>query len=291
MTKRIHVQTDVGRLAVFDRPGQPGMPTIVLVHGAGFSSAVFEQQFLSERLTGFRLVAIDLPGHGASDRPSQPDQAYSFGGLASGIGQVINTLELNDCIICGWSLGGHAALELLDDEPLVAGAVISGTPPMSNGPLGSLRALHFTRDMLLGSKARFTRSDAERFERLCLGVYADGKHIETQMAVDPQARPNLARSIFLGQNSDQRALLLNATKPVCILQGEHDPLVRSSYVGSILASSDYHGRGQILAGAGHAPFVQAQSRFEQALSDFALDIAIGTDRRVAERASNELKVA
>ena len=152
---------------------------------------------------------------------------------------------------------------------------------MASGPLGPLRALHFSRDMLLGSKARFTRIDAERFERLCLGVYADGRHIETLRDVDPQARPNLARSVFLGQNSDQRSLALNAGKPLCILQGEHDPLIRASYVAALMASPDYHGRGQIVGGAGHAPFIQAQGRFEQALAAFAVDVSIGTERRVA----------
>ncbi len=291
MPTRIHVDTDIGRLAVFDRPGAPGMPTIVLLHGTGFSSAVFERQFLSDQLADCRLVAIDLPGHGASGKPRDPDKAYTFGGLADGVARVIRVLELTGCVVMGWSLGGHVALELLDKEALVAGAVISGTPPMSNGPLGSLRTLHFSRDMLLGSKARFSQADAVRFEQLCLGVYANGRHIESLIGVDPQARPTLARSVFLGQNSDQRLLALNAGKPLCILQGENDPLIRSSYIASLIASPDFNGRGQILSGAGHAPFIQAQGRFEQALMTFALDVGVGTEREVAEPADIERKVA
>lgn len=49
-----------------------GGPAIVLCHGNSSSHRTFEQQLRGELGRRFRLVAIDLPGHGESARARDP---------------------------------------------------------------------------------------------------------------------------------------------------------------------------------------------------------------------------
>lgn len=267
------VTTPHCQIAVQDAPGDEGLPALVFLHGTGFSSDVFAEQMSSAALDGYRRVAIDFPGHGASGRADSPGDVYSFVGLADVVSAVLKSLELDNVVLVGWSLGGHVALEMLDQDDRVSGALIFGTPPLTKGPIATLRGLHFSRDMLLGSKPRFTQTDAERFEKLCLGPAADGRFVETLLAVDENVRPMLARNVMLGQCGDQRQLALQATKPLCIVQGEDDPIIRSSYVKDLIDDPAFGGEGHVLAGAGHAPSIECPDRFDAILADFAATVA------------------
>jgi len=78
----------------------------------------------------YRLICIDLPGYGESDAPTLPVKTYSFPGFADAVTEVINSLELENFIVVGWSLGGHVALELTSRLPQLQGLLITGTPPI-----------------------------------------------------------------------------------------------------------------------------------------------------------------
>ena len=80
----------------------------------------------------FRLVAVDLPGHGASDDAKDPS-AYSLPGHARAVRAAVDALGLDEARFVGWSLGGHVALEMAPDLPRARGFVIFGTPPITSG--------------------------------------------------------------------------------------------------------------------------------------------------------------
>ena len=103
------VGTPNGRIAVHESAGQG--PKAVLLHGNSASSRAFSKQLdgpLGER---FRLVALDLPGHGASDDVGDA-ALYSFKNQAKTARAAIEALGLSDARLVGWSLGGHLALEI-----------------------------------------------------------------------------------------------------------------------------------------------------------------------------------
>jgi pimeloyl-ACP methyl ester carboxylesterase len=91
----------------------------VLIHGNSSSSRAFSHQLdgpVGERL---RLVAVDLPGHGASDDAKDPS-ACSLPGHARAVRSVVEALGLGEARFVGWSLGGHIALEMAADLPKAA---------------------------------------------------------------------------------------------------------------------------------------------------------------------------
>lgn len=83
-----------------------GEQTIVLIHGWGFHRGVWHQ--LALRLQkNYRVIAIDLPGHGESD-------AFAFDDW---LPAMIDCLREQTCHVLGWSLGGLLATQLIQRVP------------------------------------------------------------------------------------------------------------------------------------------------------------------------------
>ncbi len=272
-----HIKSrQLGPLRYSERPAKTGLnaPTIVFLHGNSFSSAVFQKQFNSAQLNDFRLIAFDLPGHGQS-KPITPDTDYSFGTLADVIIDGLDALDLRNVVVAGWSLGGHVALEMQDRTTRIAGTMIFGAPPLLAGALSSIRAYHFSRDMFLVSKSLLSPVDAVRFERFCIGREANGEHIKAIKAADPKMRVNVFKSVLHGRNRDQHDLAINAVKPLCILHGADDPLIRTSYIESIADNPSFSGEIATIDDAGHAPFIDQPAVFDFMVASFTRRIAAG----------------
>ena len=94
-----------GRVAFRDFGGQG--PAVVLVHGLGGNLAHWERvaPLLQER---YRLIAIDLPSHGASTAPA----IYSFDHDLGAVDEVRQRLRLDRPALVGHSYGGMLAVSL-----------------------------------------------------------------------------------------------------------------------------------------------------------------------------------
>src|SRR6201996_9821576 len=92
----------------YESPGS-GRP-ILLVPGNSSSCRIWQKELLGPLGAKYRLIAIDLPGHGASSPAPDPEQGYSGPGYSAVIAGVARELALENPIVVGWSLGGHAVL-------------------------------------------------------------------------------------------------------------------------------------------------------------------------------------
>lgn len=97
-----------------------GAPAVVLLHGwccdRGFLAP--QQAHLAAR---HRVIAVDLPGHGASDAPRRD---YGAAALAADVAWLCARLGLARPIVVGHSLGGAVAVELALAAPTAAAAVV-----------------------------------------------------------------------------------------------------------------------------------------------------------------------
>jgi pimeloyl-ACP methyl ester carboxylesterase len=95
-------------VALFHQEASGGDPPLVLVHGWGCNHA-----FMSNQLAAFqghhRVIAVDLRGHGKSDKPRQE---YTIPAFADDLAWVCRELTLKRPVIIGHSMGGAIALEL-----------------------------------------------------------------------------------------------------------------------------------------------------------------------------------
>jgi pimeloyl-ACP methyl ester carboxylesterase len=109
------------RPATYDVDGPPDAPPIVFVHGTRLSSAAWTAQMIDLR-DGYRVIALDLPGHGAlADRP------FSVHGASDELARVIDAAAGGRAAVVGLSLGGYVAMDLAARRPeMVRGLVLSG---------------------------------------------------------------------------------------------------------------------------------------------------------------------
>ena len=101
-------------------------PPLVFIHGLGSSAEDWEHQvpFFAK---DFRVITLDLRGHGRSDKPAG---GYSIQLFASDIAALMNALRLPTAHIVGLSLGGGVAFQFALDFPeLVSTLTIVNSAP------------------------------------------------------------------------------------------------------------------------------------------------------------------
>ena len=99
---------------------------VVLIHGLGSSSQDWEHQSAA-LLERYRVVSIDMRGHGLSDKPRG---AYSIKGFADDVASLLEALSLQRPHIIGISMGGMIAFQLATDHPEVPASltIINSSP-------------------------------------------------------------------------------------------------------------------------------------------------------------------
>ncbi len=90
-------------------------PPIVLCHGVPASSFSYRKVARVLAAAGHRVIAIDLPGLGFSERPVDFD--YSWSGLGSWVRMAIDDLGLDRYHLVVHDLGGPVGFEALADDP------------------------------------------------------------------------------------------------------------------------------------------------------------------------------
>ena len=92
------------RVRVVER-GEPTSPPVLLVHGWGCSAYVFRRNMPVLADAGYRAIAVDLKGHGLSDKPVAPDE-YTIESLVEHLVDILDALRLERPALAGHSLGG-----------------------------------------------------------------------------------------------------------------------------------------------------------------------------------------
>lgn len=90
-----------------------GSPVVLLLHGLGVNSRSWQLQIPAFKDAGYRILAPDLPGFGQSCKT----RFSSIPQVASKISALLNSLQVTNAIVCGISMGGTIALQLILDNP------------------------------------------------------------------------------------------------------------------------------------------------------------------------------
>jgi pimeloyl-ACP methyl ester carboxylesterase len=123
-----------------------GDRVLVLVHGLLMNRRMYDRLAPEIASRGYRVVTVDLLGHGQSDKPADM-RTYSMNSFANQLAALIDHLELSAPVVGGTSLGANVALELAVHHPDRAGALFIEMPVLEDALLGA--ALIFT-PILLG---------------------------------------------------------------------------------------------------------------------------------------------
>ena len=249
-------------------------PAVMLIHGNSASSLTFQAQLMGEFGQKYRVVAMDLPGHGESDQAVAPEKTYHMPGYAAVVAEVAKQLGLETAVFVGWSLGGHVVLEAHNLLPNAAGFVIFGAPPLAfppdmehaflpNPAMGAAFAEELTPEQMAGFAAACLAPDCT----LDLAPF-----VADIARTDGRARATMAASIAPNGYQDEVEIVRNLKRPLAILHGEHEQLVSEPYISALEIPTLWRGRVQIVAGSGHTPQSEKPEQFNTLLSAFVDEV-------------------
>ncbi|MFE7420263.1 alpha/beta fold hydrolase [Rhodococcus sp. NPDC057529] len=245
-----------------------GSTPLVCLHGVGSRADRFIPAIPGLVARGFKVYAIDFPGHGFADKDSRID--YRPRGFAEFIAGVLDELELSDVIIAGTSLGGHVGARMACDRPdLVAGLVLIGTMgiaslnesdmvPPENVANGSESAIRSKLGFLVSDPEKVTDSWVREESKINSST---GAH---------QALLAAAGYVNFEANADIQGERLAAERPnlpIQIVWGTEDrwtPLEMGRRAKEVLPNAQF----VEMEGCGHAPYFESPVEFANILSHF-----------------------
>lgn len=252
-----------GGAAEYDVAGPPGAHTIVFVHASGWTRAMWlpQMQALAE---AYRVVAIDLPGHGALAH-----QRFSLDAAVERIRHVIQRESDGPALLVGLSLGGFAAMLYAHRYPeSLAGLSLAGCSVSFTGRIGLLTRLSVLVFLLVGHRPLLNRM--ERRQRLEVRLKYPAALAEAQIRAGFYPR-SWGRALSQVVRVNYRGILRDFSRPVLILNGELDEYNRAAETAHAAAMRD--ARICVIEGAGHICNLDAPGQFTDVLRSFAADLA------------------
>src|SRR3990172_4223492 len=133
------VRVDGVELHPFEWPGDG--PTVFFAHATGFHARCWDQ--VIKRLPGVHAYALDMRGHGRSDKPEPP---YPWTNFGRDVAAVARHIGLDGALAVGHSKGGHAVTLAASLEPGIFARLLLIDPvigPRSAQPRASSEGDHF----------------------------------------------------------------------------------------------------------------------------------------------------
>jgi 3-oxoadipate enol-lactonase len=220
-------------------------PTLVLIGSLGSSLEMWEPQV--EALSGFRVVRVDLPGHGGSPVPAD---AFDIADVGRAVLDVVD----GRFSVCGLSLGGLVAMWLAAYAD-VDRVVLACTKPRFDPP-----------EQWVERAAVVRRDGLDRIVDAVLARWftpeADAATVERVRAMFLATPPEgYARCCDALRDADLAPELARIEAPVLVIAGDRDPSVTPAEAAAL------PGRLVTLAGAAHLANVERPGEFNAALRE------------------------
>jgi 3-oxoadipate enol-lactonase len=216
-------------------------PTLVLLGSLGSTIRMWEPQLPA--LAGFRVVRVDLPGHGGSP---VPDRAFTLREIAD----AVRGLADGPASYCGVSLGGVVAMCIAADgevDRLVLACTKPSFPPPAQW---DERAAVVRRDGLTAIAdavlARWFVAEPPAWAR------------EMFLTIPPEGYARCCEAL---RDADLSGDLSRIVAPTLAIGGREDPSVTPSEIAAL------PGRHVLIDGSAHLANVEQPDAFNEALVD------------------------
>lgn len=257
---RLHI-TDAGE-------GRP----IVLIHGWPLSDEMFEYQYNDLINKNFRVIGITLRGFGKSDKPYG---TYDYDVHAADVKKVLDTLEIDDAVLVGFSMGGAIAIRFVsnyDGTHVSRLALVAAAAPIFtqrkdfqyNLPKSAVDELielnHKDRPKLLADFAKiFSATETSLNEGIrgwLNGICLSASSYAT------------AQCLIALRDTDLRSDLVKIGIPTVIMHGKKDKIC-SFDLAEQMNAGIAHSRIIAFENSGHSLFLEETKKFNAELIKFA----------------------
>ncbi|HEY6671506.1 MAG TPA: alpha/beta hydrolase [Solirubrobacterales bacterium] len=204
----------------YDEYGAGERP-LVLIHGLLMNRRMFDRLAPEMASRGNRVIAIDLLGHGRSDRPADMSQ-YSMTFFARQVEALLDHLDLDSAVIGGTSLGANVTLELAYLSPKRARGMMVEMPVLDNALLAA--AVLFTPIMV---GLRFGEPILQVVASLARRIPRSNQLLDIGLdwiRQDPAPSEAILEGLFLGSSAPHHQFRVQMTQPALVIGHHADPL-------------------------------------------------------------------
>jgi pimeloyl-ACP methyl ester carboxylesterase len=241
-----------------------GIP-LLLLHGLGGSieSWTNNVSFLS---TKFRVIALDLPGFGLSDKPKL---SYSINFYVSFIEALIKRIKISNLFLVGSSLGGHVAVEFtLRNRKIVDKLVlISPAGSLPKSFKGTKELKRYIRIVNAKSSRDVSRILTSIDNSMVNSSYADAIYKRLSL---PGAKEAFISALKGSANAPRYNNKLERIEAdTLLIWGKEDRMIPLRFIRPFMEKGK--SRIIILEKCGHRPHVENPKLFNKVVKDFLLE--------------------
>jgi pimeloyl-ACP methyl ester carboxylesterase len=267
------VETRHGPIAIAESAGT-GHP-VLFIHGNSSCREVFRHQLGSALAGRYRMIAMDLPGHGRSPDAREPERTYTQPAYAEAAVDVLNSCAAAHAVVIGWSLGGHIGIEMIPRLPAMTALGFSGTPPAGPGTAEVAQAFSAVPELSFTGQEVFSREDAETYARYTCGLDLppDPVLVDAVKRTDGKARRIMWDTWTTGGvGCPQIRTVETWPRPIAVIQGTEDPFMDIGYFDRIRFGNLWGGKVHVFEGVGHAPFWERPDDYNEILARFLAEV-------------------
>jgi len=249
-----------GPLSVVEA-GDPGSPTLVLLHGIGSSGDAFQGQADAEEgglADRWRLLAPDALGYGDSEDRAEPP---GIDGFADSVADLLDAADVERAVVLGVSWGGVIATRLAMRHPDRLRALVLADTSRGSG-------FDPEQAEMMRQRARDYAADPVAFvrDRTPLLVHEDcpAKVVTGVAGIMASAArmPGYGHAAASLAETDHTPHLASITVPTLVVVGEHDRVCPPS--DSRLLADGIPGAAYAeVAGCGHLPNQERPAEFNR----------------------------
>lgn len=256
------VPTVGGRVYAIDRGEEGGeLPPLVLLHGLLVTHHAF-RDVIEALAVDRRVIALDLPGCGESDRPDPADaDDYSLSFIAARVHEALGALGVLRCDVVAHSFGGAVAVELAATVPMLVRRLVLVDPvifPLDLPLEGRMAVLPRLGPMLWKQLYRRTElrrylqrvfSTPELLDERAVDVYWD------RLGRDGGREAAHAMLVQMTRLEPLRERLSQIAAPTLVVWGDRDalmPVENGERLVALLQRAGIAATLQVVEGCGHA---------------------------------------
>lgn len=237
---------------------------IVLLHGYLESLDVWSE-FADELAKNYRIILIDLPGHGKSDVYSDE---HSMDFMADVLKHVLDDAKVEKCFLTGHSMGGYVALAFLESYP----HYLSGFSLFHSSPFGDTPEKIINREreieLVKAGKAQIIYNEHVPKTFAPNNITKFDREIEKGIDMAKNTSPEGIIAVLNGMKSrPDRSLYLRTTNLPCLyIYGLQDNFISED----ILTRIEFPKTHQILRleNSGHMGFVEEKEETLKGITEF-----------------------
>jgi pimeloyl-ACP methyl ester carboxylesterase len=244
-----------------------GKNCIVLVHGFPLDSRMWDQ-VLNDPPANTRVIAPDLPGFGKSST----DRPFTMQSLAEDLNQFLSRINVNSCVLAGFSMGGYVALAYAKKFPkALRGLMLIDTRAEADSAEGKEKR----NKMIQTVRSSGSRAIAEAM----LPNMVTKQHTSDPSIANPlrammeSCQPTTIEYALaaMREREDQTSFLPSIATPTLIIVGEEDPITPKS-AAEAMNRGIPRSKLQVIPNAGHMSPMENPAEVDRAIRGFLTSV-------------------